>query len=294
MDEDFVPLATRESYDEDDHIETTVLFPKGRNLPDSLDVPGSFSDHLATLLYDSIRERGSKITRLFVTPTTLTTPGLEALDQVIKASPSLNYLRLSFADMHKLPQMVKAMILLERHQEKLDDIELRGNLISNWLPEMVCAFSRSSFPKLKRAGSSMARPQSHLHAVTLSGVRVLPEDWVSVVEAVDLWTLNMLDFRDTNFSHKDVELLVNRIIGRGMPQVGQVLICLRRQLFENHNVRALRARLGLKLRILTTICLLLTFEKSYISINFYFILWRMLHPYLSMYCRKDLYYYNYL
>jgi len=311
MDEDFVPLATRESYDEDDHIETTVLFPKGCYLPDiktrlvlrkgmvtkanplcdfirhygwsieSLDGPGSFSDHLATLLYDSIRERGSKITRLFVTPTTLTTPGLEALDQVIKASPSLNYLRLSFADMQKLPQMVKAMVLLERYKEKLDDIELRGNLISNWLPEMVCAFPRSSFPKLKRfvlksscgnylcpesvkwfvsmisapphlshpsrAGSSMARPQSRLHAVTLSGVRVLPEDWVSVVEAVDLSILNMLDFRDTNFSHKDVELLVNRTIGRSMPQVGQVLICLRKQLFENYNVRALRARLGLKL-----------------------------------------------
>ncbi|KAG0246817.1 hypothetical protein B0O80DRAFT_529856 [Mortierella sp. GBAus27b] len=266
---------------------------------ETLDAPSTFSNPLAACLHEGTRERGSQITFLSVTPTSLTTRGLEALDQVIKISPCSEYLRLPFNYLDQPKQLDKAVLLLSRYKEKVNNLGLYGTSLADWLPQITRAFpTRDYFPKLSVLGmkshtvseipqecipwivamvstpplmSSSTLPgslpsplpspsavgpmveifpdqvekPSRLERFTLNDVTLGPDDWVSVIEAIDFGALVKLNLKDTNFSHKELELLVHRIVNNKESMATMPLrsLCLDKHLLENEAGRALRAKL---------------------------------------------------
>jgi hypothetical protein len=86
---------------------------------------------------------------------------------------------------------------------------------------------------------------SRLERFTLNDVTLGPEDWVSVIEAIDFGALVKLNLKGTNFSHKELELLVHRIVKNkeSTPTMPLRSLCLEKHLFENEAGRALRVKL---------------------------------------------------
>ena len=108
-------------------------------------VPESFSDTLAKLMDESTQEKGSRIAHLDMTPTSLTTPGLDAMNRVIDRSQGLTYLRLSLENLGKDQQEQKALDLLRRHKDRLTSLRL----VDSDLSSIADNFSRDSFPLLE-------------------------------------------------------------------------------------------------------------------------------------------------
>ncbi|KAF9359961.1 hypothetical protein BGX34_008033 [Mortierella sp. NVP85] len=131
-----------------DPIESTFIRQYGWSIT-TLVVPGSFSDPLAKLLYESVQEKGSRITHLDMTPSSLTTPGLDAMNQVIDLSPDLTYLRLSLENLEKNEQRKNALDLLRRHKDRLTALHLAGALTAYYLSIIACEFPKDGFPSLK-------------------------------------------------------------------------------------------------------------------------------------------------
>ncbi|KAF9984307.1 hypothetical protein BGZ65_000690 [Modicella reniformis] len=98
---------------------------------ENLSTSKAFNDHLASLIHDSIQERGSQITKLRIIPNSLTTLRLDDMDQVIKKSPSLVSLRLWLYNLEGKDHSKKAMLLLEWHKEKLDEFSLYGKMATS-------------------------------------------------------------------------------------------------------------------------------------------------------------------
>jgi len=179
-DEELVPIDKTQLYNDRDHIESTVTFSEDLELfdmqtsvvlrktgtiprddpvcdffrqygwtVDTLDAPATFNDHLAGLLCDAVRSRGSRIKRLSVNPTSLMKPGLDALDQAIRTSASSSYLRLIFSNLGMTARLEKALLLLGRCKERISSLHLSGLPIEGWLPRFMQAFpTRSCFPRL--------------------------------------------------------------------------------------------------------------------------------------------------
>ncbi|KAF9360366.1 hypothetical protein BGX34_007807 [Mortierella sp. NVP85] len=113
-------------------------------------VPESFSDRLAQLLDESMQETGSRIARLDITPTSLTTQGLDALSRVINQSQGLTYLRLSLGNLHLDDQLEKALLLLQRHKDRLTSLRLEGQHVDQWLSRIAQHFpNNDGFPVLE-------------------------------------------------------------------------------------------------------------------------------------------------
>jgi hypothetical protein len=90
----------------------------------TLVVPRSFDDPLAKLLDESIQQKSSRIVRLDLTPSSLTTPGLDAMSQVIDRSQDLTFLRLNFERLDN--QLTMAYNLLRQHKDRLTSLRLAG------------------------------------------------------------------------------------------------------------------------------------------------------------------------
>lgn len=217
------------------------------------------SDYLAVLLDDVTQTHGSRLTHLVLMPYTLTTLGLEAMDQIIKRSTKLVYLWLYFINLEKESLPGQAILLLERYGEKLNKLTLVGDSIGSWLPQLAKAFpSRSRFPLLgeltvhcyskhefprecvqwlasmvsiphQPPGSSsssaaddcrsgtlqrMVKSSAKTKGLTrlqLSGVTLPPQDWETVIRALDISALKMLFVFGTNFSLEHLDLLLECI-----------------------------------------------------------------------------------
>ncbi|KAF9349048.1 hypothetical protein BGX34_002092, partial [Mortierella sp. NVP85] len=179
-DERWDEVSLFKGFDGYDHITSSVTFSKGSTVLDMdtymstqdsmLDVEGSpisnffrqygwsisrlaasshFSDHLATLLDDSTEERGSRLSQLKLSPFSLSTFGLDALDRVIKRSQSLTFLWLSCVSLERESQSEKALLLLGRYGERLKRLTLNGISMEKWLvPFARLLPTANSFPKL--------------------------------------------------------------------------------------------------------------------------------------------------
>jgi hypothetical protein len=199
----------------------------------TLVVPESFSDHHAKLLDESTGQILSRIARLEITPTTLTTTGLDAMNRIINRSQALTHLRLALKDLRQEQQLEKALDLLRLHKGRVSSVHL-----SDWCEQGCLAKikrvlpSRTRFPRLEEFSVectnwdsgprdiarqwmvSMILTQTQHHAsLKVLGVKIdlSPQDWVVVIKAIDLSTLEELRFDDCNFSQEQLKLLADRI-----------------------------------------------------------------------------------
>jgi len=198
----------------------------------TLVVPESFGDHPAMLLDECTEKYFSSIARLDITPTSLTTTGLDAMNRIIKRS-KLTYLRLFLKDLRQGQQLEKAMLLLERYKDPVTSVH-----VSLWCEESCLSRikrvlpDRSSFPRLEEFSvdcinwnhglRDIARQWiiSMISGRTPSGtslkvvgmkIHFQPQDWEAVIEAIDFSTLQELHFDNCNFSQVQLKLLADRI-----------------------------------------------------------------------------------
>ena len=221
----------------------------------NLVVPESFSNRLAKLLDESIQERGSKMAHLDMTPTSLTTPGLDAMSRVINQSQGLTYLRLSLGTLQEKNKKEKALLLLGRHKDRLTSLRLVGWHIETWLPQFSRAFpDRDGFPELAEfflecgsmnaldgsAGqwiasmvSSRPQPSSPLKAFGVKSTKPWTKGFETMINSIDLSTLEELHLKYDDFSHEQLKLLVDRITAYGAPSLPLRLLDINGEKLDN-------------------------------------------------------------
>ncbi|KAF9362411.1 hypothetical protein BGX34_006230 [Mortierella sp. NVP85] len=199
----------------------------------TLNTMKAFNDHLATLLDDATRIHGSRLTHLILMPVTLSTRGLDAMDRVIKRSPRLYYIWLFMWDLHEESQQKKAVRLMRLYGEKLRRLDLIGDNIEGWLPQLANAFPpRKSFPMMSKLGvrcqskrklpqacvkwlavmvSTPSPVETRLKYFRLHKVILQPQDWVTLIKAIDFSKLEDLRFDSTNFSQEQFNVLIDCI-----------------------------------------------------------------------------------
>ena len=204
-------------------------------------VSGSFSDRLAMLLDESMQETESRIVRLIITPTSLTSPGLDAMDRVINRSKGLTYLGLSLEKLDEGNQLGKALLLLGRHKDRLTSLRLLGWSVEQWLPRIAQTFpDKDGFPVLEEffvgnlwtnfmsdierqwiVSKVSTRPQRRT-LLKVFGItdgptngRYYLHDWKPVILAIDISTVERLHFKTPSFCQDDLRLLADRIANSG-------------------------------------------------------------------------------
>jgi hypothetical protein len=215
----------------------------------TLRVLGVFNNHLATLLDEATLKRGSKITRLDFDPSSLTVPGLDALDRAIKRSQVFATIRLHLTSIASERARVYARILLRRYGEKLTSLNIYTSSPDGCIPALARAFpTRSSFPVLRRfvfssgghhvsnvcmqwiismvstpsqtsvalqpsttAPASLETSPTSLGLIDLSRINPTVVDWGSLIKAIDFSALEELDILGCNFSQHSIQCLTDRI-----------------------------------------------------------------------------------
>ncbi|KAF9349863.1 hypothetical protein BGX34_001556 [Mortierella sp. NVP85] len=202
----------------------------------TLVAPGSFSDPPAMLLDECTGRLTSSIVHLDITPTSLTTAGLDAMNRVINRSKGLTYLRLTLKNMRKGQQLEKALLLLERYRDRVTSVHM-----SDWYEDSCLAKikrvlpDRSRFPRLEEFSvdcinwdrgprgtarqwiismiSAQTQPPTPPLKVLGVKIHLWPQDWEAVINAIDFSKLQELHFDNCNFSEVQLKLLADRITG---------------------------------------------------------------------------------
>jgi len=208
-----------------------------------------FSDHLASLLDNATEKRGSRLTHLILSPPSLTTLGMDAMDRVIKRSQSLEFLWIWTVGLDEASRPEKALVLFGRYGEKLDRLTLSSHSMGLWLLPFTRALpTTNSLPRLKAirvecavksqvplefvqwlvaavpvlpSGSTSSEAfitgASHktstilgrLQTFMLYNVTFQPQDWETLIKATDLSVLEELHLEKTNFSLGQLDLLLD-------------------------------------------------------------------------------------
>jgi hypothetical protein len=202
----------------------------------TLVAPRTFSDTLAKLLDESIQENGSGITHLHMTPTSLTTPALDAMSRVIDRSHGLTYLRLSLEYHDQSQRQQKAHDMLERHKARLTSLYLTGHCyIDSWPSTFYNTFHRDAYPALEEffaesntglngnrtIKSMVSAPWQQRTSLKVLGlkIRLNNAQWEEVITAIDLSALEELHFYCLHdlFSEVPLKKFVDRVVGSDAP-----------------------------------------------------------------------------
>ncbi|KAF9363663.1 hypothetical protein BGX34_003596 [Mortierella sp. NVP85] len=223
--------------------------------------PRSFNDSLAKLLDESIQEKDSRIVRLDMTPSSLTTPGLNAMTRVINRSQGLAYLRLNLENLNPGQQLMKVLGFLGEHKGQLTSLRLMGWSLNSWLPQIANRFPRDAFPSLEelfvechgnyltdiRWITSMISAQPHqrtsLKALGMT-IWLSAEDWKTAIKTIDLSALEELHFCTNHFTQVQLKVFVDHIENCGAPSLPLQLLNLSGAALDNSpDTRALIVRL---------------------------------------------------
>ncbi|KAG0003640.1 hypothetical protein BGZ65_001499 [Modicella reniformis] len=238
---------------------------------EDLEISLNFNEQLAALLWDSIQEQGSRIKFLSVEPTSPTTSGLNVLDQIIRILPRSTCVRLDFYHLEYEHPLENTLHLLRLYKERVNHLGLFCDSMRQWLPRLTQDFpDRTCFPVLKSFTvgcyndipevpkayvpwivTMISTPPEQVLSSTRLGlvqldVSLQHDDWRTVVETLDLSTLEELFVAQSNFSFEELELLVNRIVESDVSQVRLTTVRVDLQLLQNNDVTALCKRLGEK------------------------------------------------
>ncbi|KAF9363665.1 hypothetical protein BGX34_003598 [Mortierella sp. NVP85] len=288
MDKGLTPFDKDGNFDQDCHVVSTITFPMESTdfdmetdikLPNGQVSSGSptqtfiqrygwsikilrvsrFSDDLAALIDQGTQKRGSRITHLDLNPSSLTVPGLDALDRAIKRSQSFTDLWLHLTSLESERGLIYAEILLRRYVEKLTSLHINAYSSDIWLPALIRAFpERSDFPALKRfifdsggshfskeclqwiifmvsapsqattarSPSTTAPPENSpisLGFIDLSRIWLKSDEWGSVIQAMDFSDLIELNLNASNF-YSCLQRLDDRIDESGPMQLKRIRI----------------------------------------------------------------------
>jgi len=194
-------------------------------------VTASFSDGLAKLLDQSIQTNESRIARIDITPTSITTDGLQAMNQAIDRLQGLTYFRLCLENLSEESQKEKALQLLEQHKGRLTSLHLGGAKVEDWLPKISGTFTYGGFPVLKElfvesrpttgqlshsGGQQIVMMASRPLKVLGVDLDLQPQDWEGLVKVINLSTLEELHFNPDFIRHNQLKLLVDRIADSGV------------------------------------------------------------------------------
>jgi len=213
----------------------------------TLCAPIGLHDSLAKMLDDSTEERGSRISYLYLYPSSLTTSGLDALDRAIKRSQSFGNFVLILDYKVLLPRIGFAKILLGRYGDKLCDLRIghsfqyttelarafptRANfpalrhfsldissgmsetsqLCSQWITSLISAPLQATNAALSSTTSCLAKSLTSLTSIELARLRYSPSAWKLLIGAIDFSSLERLRFCNSNFSQNQLKVLVDRI-----------------------------------------------------------------------------------
>ncbi|KAF9363666.1 hypothetical protein BGX34_003599 [Mortierella sp. NVP85] len=228
----------------------------------TLYVEEAFDNQFAALLDKGTRKRGSKITLLDLNTSSLTVPGLDALDRAIKRSQSFTNLWLRLNNLEKDLRRVYATIALERYGKQLTSFNIHTTSPNECIPALAQAFpTRQDFPVLRRfvvntASSqyisvdcfewiiSMASTSSQetitspssttaplekslasLEFIDLSQV-LPPYGWESLIRVIDFSVLIELHLNRYNFTNNSVQCLASHIERFGSNPMPLRRICI--------------------------------------------------------------------
>ncbi|KAG0220710.1 hypothetical protein BGX31_010680 [Mortierella sp. GBA43] len=224
----------------------------------SLEGQWTFNDHLAAVLDAATSiERSSPIERLSFSQHLLTASGIDSLDNIVNRSRFSGKIGLYLKDLDEEDQLAKGKQLLSQYRGMLNELELFGYSLDQWLPQIASSFlSREYFPTLisievgsytrcrwpsdcvswiatmaaapalplepSPSSSSQDPDANHerqqpstLKKFSLKWCILEPEGWKTVIEAIDLSTLQRLSFEGSNFSKTELILLVDRFPDHG-------------------------------------------------------------------------------
>ncbi|KAF9350000.1 hypothetical protein BGX34_001458 [Mortierella sp. NVP85] len=224
----------------------------------TLVVLGSINDDLVGLLHESVQERGfSRILHLDITPTSLTTSGLDDMSQVIHLSQELTYLRLSLENLREKVQMEKALRLLNHHQDRLTSLRLAGRSVITWLPQICLAFPyQNRFPVLEEffvecdvedniypvsrqwvisVISDRQPPRTPLKVFAVTDFFLRSEEWEKLIRAIDLSTMEELHFDTKHFGHNELAFLVDHLAECTEPSMPMRVLSFRGALIQDNN-----------------------------------------------------------
>lgn len=200
-------------------------------------VAGTTTENLVATLADVTSRRGSELERIVIYPLGLPDSALDYLDQVIRQSPNFLGLGLLFYQLGWKPvgRVERALHLLRRYRRVLYGLLMHGDSEDEWLPQFVSTFpTRDIFPHMTSFtimtnNTSVAPdcfdwiltmittppPEEQLKKVTtiqLSGITLGPEDWRTLIETLDISTLEHLSFSFCNLAEEQFRLLVDRFL----------------------------------------------------------------------------------
>ncbi|KAI8604425.1 hypothetical protein EDD21DRAFT_350947 [Dissophora ornata] len=204
-----------------------------------------FDDNLAALLDSTTENEGSRLTSLTVNLASLTWTGADGMARVIHRSKGLERLgltlhrRLRDAGLRTSPRR-----LLSQQRESAATLLLEGTEASSHLLEIAilrlcghkklhldtCGLVDPDMSKLPQdcaspindlisAQHSQPEPSSGskleladmlvaIKEFSLQGYRLTPERWQTVIRSFDFFELEILDFKDTNFSMEQLKIFV--------------------------------------------------------------------------------------
>jgi hypothetical protein len=221
---------------------------------ETLTASSQFGDNHARIIRGAVQDRGSQITTLNIVPYTITTDGLDVLDEITGMSSSNVSIGMRCHRLGERGILDKVENPLMRYKADVYHLSLGGSNIGDWLSHIASFIpARDVLPKMSAltlegeiqstvpktcipktcipwiitmisappqppSATALPEPLTRLRRLTISNARFEAEDWKSVIRAIDLTELEWLDFKVTNFSQVELELLVYRIIDNGASQ----------------------------------------------------------------------------
>ncbi|KAF9345031.1 hypothetical protein BGX34_005086, partial [Mortierella sp. NVP85] len=239
---------------------------------EKLVLPYLFNDNFARIILDAVKGRGSRITTLNFAPFCLSTAGMGALDEIIEMSPNAVSIGMRCYLENKI-NLQNFENSLMRHKAQLHHLDLFWNTTEYWssqitriiptrdvLPKMgaltldgyhnqismdciTWIVAMISAPPQTRSATAATEPVTRLKRITLRRIVLSPEDWESVIRAIDLTEVEWLDLQTTNFAKAELRLLVNHIIDNAASQTRVLSLCINDKLLEQEEARTLCATL---------------------------------------------------
>jgi hypothetical protein len=231
-------------------------------------------DNRHAKLLDEIIPRCPSIIFLDCRSASMTSPGLDALERVLKRSTFPISVRLKLSDLHVDRRQKSAVLFLKYFKGRLKGLHLRGAKEEGWLSKLARNFpDRSDFPVLedlyigrqelyicdiqklssltsgwiRTMASVPPQPLARLKSFRLSGLSLVPQDMTNLIAVIDFTVLVELRLGDDEVTEEQLELMVDRIILDDTPSLPLRLLQVECDFLIKYGERSWKKKLHKKL-----------------------------------------------